>query len=118
MRLKGKLYSLGLILCVQTVTAQLRLQNERLQLEWTKQPDGYQLATIRTDGQTLSNPSGKYLLLYSAGKPDSIPNLQLANTHPGGFSLADYRYLVKNWEDNLRPVNMNTAGIPETRNRG
>jgi len=112
MRSKGILYSMVLLLFVQTVSAQLRLQNEKIQLEWTKQKDGYQLSAIRTDGKTLLNPSGQYLLLYSADKPDSIPNMELANTHPGGFSLADYRYLVKNWEDNLRPVNMNTAGIP------
>ncbi|WP_261387751.1 glycerophosphoryl diester phosphodiesterase [Chitinophaga pinensis] len=103
---------MALILCVQTVSAQLKLQNEKLLLEWTRAKDGYQLAGIRTDGKTLLHPSGKYLLLYSADKPDSIPDMQLANTHPGGFSLADYRYLVKNWEDNLRPVNMNTAGTP------
>jgi len=90
--------------------AQERLQNGRLLLEWKQTGEGYRLQQLAVGGRQLPQPSGEYLVLYSAGKPDSLPDLRLAATHPGGFSLKEYTYLTKNWERNISPVAMNTAG--------
>ncbi|PSL25827.1 glycerophosphoryl diester phosphodiesterase [Chitinophaga ginsengisoli] len=106
------LYSVIIFFCGQRVSAQQRLQNGKLLLEWSHTKDGYRLNGLSIDGRKLGNLSGEYLLLYSAGKPDSTPDLRYADTHPGGFSLKEYNYLVRNWESNLRPVSMNTAGTP------
>jgi hypothetical protein len=105
-------YSVTALFFGQRIYAQQRLQNDRLSLEWKQTKAGYQLTGLSTEGKALAVPSGEYLLLYSAGKPDSIPDLRYANTHPGGFSLKEYNYLVRNWENNLSPVSMNTAGTP------
>jgi hypothetical protein len=101
-----------MLLSGKALLAQQRLQNDKLLLEWKDSEEGYKLDVLRTGGQVLSQPSGEYLLLYSATKPDSVPDLRLADSHPGGFSLKEYNYLVRNWESNLRPVSMNTAGTP------
>ncbi|MBV7532529.1 glycerophosphoryl diester phosphodiesterase [Chitinophaga sp. sic0106] len=90
--------------------AQQRLQNNRLLLEWKQTNQGYQLQHITAGGRQLSQPSGEYLVIYSADKPDTVPDMRLADSHPGGFPLKDYIYLTKNWERNLGPVAMNTAG--------
>ncbi|NIG55318.1 glycerophosphoryl diester phosphodiesterase [Chitinophaga sp. Cy-1792] len=107
--MRNCLLLLSLLIC-PGVFAQQRLQNEQLTLEWKQTSRGYQLQRIVASGQSLPQPSGEYLVIYSAGKPDSIPDLHLADGHPGGFSLKDYIYLTKNWENNLSPVAMNTAG--------
>lgn len=112
MRWKVMFYSMMMIFCEQRICAQQRLQNDKLMLEWAHTKEGYRLTELSINGRGMNNLSGEYLLLYSAGKPDSMPDLRYADTHPGGFSLKEYKYLVHTWESNLSPVSMNTAGTP------
>lgn len=105
-------YSVTALFFGQHIYAQQRLQNDKLLLEWKQTKEGYRLNRLSTDGKTVAAPLGEYLLLHSAGKPDSTPDLRLADTHPGDFSLKEYNYLVRNWQNNLTPVSMNTAGTP------
>lgn len=106
---------MSLLSFLQPVLAQQReLKNERLTLQWTKTREGYRLSDIKVSDHgtfiSLDHPSGQYNILYSAEKPDSIADMTYGDSHPGGFSLKKYTYLERQWENNLKPVNMNTAG--------
>ncbi|HJT73079.1 MAG TPA: hypothetical protein VJ720_03650, partial [Chitinophaga sp.] len=104
------------VVCLQPAKAQQQpvLQNDRLALKWERSANGYRLSEIKVKdkGQyiTLDNPSGQYNLLYAAEAPGKKGDTTYVNSHPGGFSLEDYKYLTRQWDENLGPVNMNTAG--------
>ncbi|PWV57009.1 glycerophosphoryl diester phosphodiesterase [Chitinophaga sp. S165] len=109
MRWTAVVYSVTALFFSQGTYAQ-RLQNDKLSLEWYRSRKGYEISLLTTDGKALAAPSGEYRVLYSSRKPGTDPDLRYADTHPGGFSLKEYKYLVRTWENNLSPVSMNTAG--------
>jgi len=92
----------------QVVCAQQRLQNDQLTLEWKHAKDGYRITSLSIGGRALPQPSGEYLLLYSATRPDSIPAIQDQKIRV----MDEYKYLVNRWQQNLSPVSMNTTGTP------
>ncbi|MBD0255486.1 MAG: glycoside hydrolase family 127 protein [Cytophagales bacterium] len=90
------------------------LANAGLRVAWQKKGGGYRITRLTaTDGgkeTALDLPSGEYTVLYSAGKPDSLPLFDQVGDHAKNFPEPIYKYITKTWHDNLKPVPMNTAG--------
>lgn len=89
------------------------LENRDMRLKWEKTPAGYALAeiTLTPDAEAISlhHTQGSYIGLYSPGKPDTTVNTGLFD-EAKGHVFDDYKYIVKRWVDNFRPVPLNTAG--------
>ncbi len=90
------------------------LANANLRVEWQKKGSGYHISRIALaeGGKTteMPLPSGEYTVLYSAGKPDSLPLSDQVGEHAKNFPEPIYRYITGTWQSNLKPVPMNTAG--------
>ncbi|MGK6350122.1 glycerophosphoryl diester phosphodiesterase [Parapedobacter sp. DT-150] len=107
------------IIFMQSISASLhaqsdvRLENQHLRLQWERTPDGYVLAEItinpKNEPLTLDHPQGGYVGLYSQDKPDTTVNTKVMK-EAQGHVFDDYKYIVKRWRDNFRPVPLNTAG--------
>jgi hypothetical protein len=106
----------GWVLVAAPVHAQrnVALANPALRVEWAKKGNGYRIVRVAvaegSRATEMNLPSGEYTILYSAGKPDSLPLFDQVDEHARTFPEPIYKYITKTWQDNLRPVPMNTAG--------
>src|SRR5688500_3561731 len=111
-----KWFSIVLLFCVQPGTAQqaLQLQNKNISLKWKQTAKGFQVSQVAawSNGkfQPLQHPSGEFTLLYSEQKPDTASLINTLGKEVQEFPGSSYKYIIRTWRDNLRPVPMNTAG--------
>ncbi|MBO9562451.1 MAG: hypothetical protein J7621_06730 [Niastella sp.] len=100
----------------QTVTGtKATLASPTLQLNWTKNNNGWQLQKLAvkkgTQWISLSGTSGEYTVLFSKQKPDTIPQpIYDAAGKQVIFPESHYRYTIPVWAEATTPVAMNTAG--------
>lgn len=89
------------------------LENQHIKLKWSNSTNGYKLSEIVLNPSghpiSISNLDGNYISLYSKNKPDTNLNAQLF-TDAKGYVFDKYKYIIKRWFDNFRPVAVNTAG--------
>lgn len=108
--------SIVLLCCIQPVMAQqtLQLKNKNIFLKWQQTAKGFQLSQIAawSNGkfQPLQHPSGEFTLLYSEQRPDTASLINILGKEVQAFPGSSYKYIIRTWRDNLRPVPMNTAG--------
>jgi len=105
--------SLILLLLVACEKKEVMLGNDRLQIRWQQQRDGWHVAAVQVKAnngwESVGAPAGSYTLLYSATKPDSTP--VLFNTNTGvPFPEPAYHYQQDYWKAATSPVSLNTAG--------
>src|SRR5688500_228049 len=111
-----KWFSIVLLFCAQSVMAQqsLQLQNKNISLKWKQTAKGFQLSQVAawSNGkfQPLQHPSGEFTLLYSEQTPDTASLINTLGKEVQVFPGSSYKYIIRTWRDNLRPVPMNTAG--------
>jgi hypothetical protein len=118
-----RLLSVTLLVALAGCTSALRnentsgtvaLENEAVKVQWQQENGGWKIQSIQAytgqDWEPLRNVSGEYTLLYSAQKPDSIPDRSGLDSLAANFPEPIYKYVINTWEDNIRPVPMNTAG--------
>lgn len=111
-----KWFTLTWVFCTQSSMAQqsLQLQNKSISLQWKQTAEGFQLSQVAawSNGrfQPLQHPSGEFTLLYSEQKPDTASLINALGTEVQAFPGPSYKYIVRTWRDNLRPVPMNAAG--------
>jgi len=111
-----KWFSIVLLFCVQSVMAQqtLQLKNKNIFLKWQQTAKGFQLSQIAawSNGkfEPLQHPSGEFTLLYSEQPPDTASLINTLSKEVQAFPGSSYKYIIRTWRDNLRPVPMNTAG--------
>lgn len=90
------------------------LKNGNILVQWKKSASGYVISQISTTGKagssTLAHPSGEYTLLFSETSPDTVSLVNSVSKEVSAFPDTVYKYIVKTWRDNLRPVPMNRAG--------
>jgi hypothetical protein len=93
---------------------QIELHNKNIAIKWKQSANGYQLSQVGVYSQgrfiPLQRPSGEYTLLYSEQVPDTVSSIRTQSREVQAFPGASYKYIVNTWNDNLRPVPMNTAG--------
>ncbi|WP_343304026.1 glycerophosphoryl diester phosphodiesterase [Chitinophaga niabensis] len=89
-----------------SASAQVSLKSNALQLQWTKNTDGWKINQLAVKNKstwvTLPAPSGEYTLLYTEKLPDSTFN--------NNFPERQYHYIIPLWNALIQPVPMNTAG--------
>lgn len=103
--------NLMLLSLVGFAQSDVKLENDQLQLQWTKTAQGYRLnQLILKDGQhkdSVMNTLGEYTILFSSDKPDSSN----ANDQIYRVDLFKaYPHNLKMWKEALQPVPLNTAG--------
>jgi hypothetical protein len=101
-------YAVLVISCQQPV----QLQNDQLTIKWSGGDEAkISEIIVQTDSNQSSRvtPSGEYTLLYSQGKPDSIPTIFKTVT---GISFPEpiFKYQIDHWKRSTSPVTLNTAG--------
>ncbi len=103
------------ICCVGQSSKTTFFKNNSLQIAW-QQPAGQEIKVqsvkIFYDNkwQEVGVPSGEYTLLYSPGKPDSIPAEVIRSKTGADFPGVEYHYQKDVWKESTSPVAMNTAG--------
>jgi hypothetical protein len=90
----------------------VQLQNDQLTIKWSGNDEAkIDEIVIQTDSNrsSLATPSGEYTLLYSKGRPDSIPTIFKTVT---GVSFPEpiFKYQIEHWKRSTSPVTLNTAG--------
>src|SRR5690606_32349395 len=89
------------------------LENQALSIKWKDTPTGYKLSeiTLTPDGNALSIPNveGTYISLFSGKKPGTAIDSSLFEAAQGHV-FDEYKYIRSRWENNFRPVPLNTAG--------
>jgi hypothetical protein len=102
--------ALGMPGCQQQ---EVNLTNNRLQLQWKEEADGWHVASVQVRvnnaWQNVGKPDGHYTFLYSAQKPDSTPTLFSTSTGVQ-FPEPVYKYQQDFWKEATAPVSLNTAG--------
>ncbi|HEY0946870.1 MAG TPA: glycerophosphoryl diester phosphodiesterase [Opitutaceae bacterium] len=98
--------------------SEVTLRDSATRLEWTRQADGWRLASVvvRTpEGEFPAGaPVGSYTLLYSREKPDATPVPFHLPGHQEPFPEPAYIYNTKKWADATVPVALNQAGEAHT----
>ena len=89
----------------------VRLQGDRVALEWRDTGAGYVLTAVQADGHDLEPAMYQHRLLFSAQKPSTEP-MALYDTlgRETVFPEPQYRYIIATWQQNLTPVALNRAG--------
>lgn len=94
--------------------APLQLYNKNLRLSWQHNSNGWVLEkvefNVKNTWKALVKPSGEHTLLYSAAKPDSVPQENFKTITGENFPDPLYKYQVGTWKQSILPVPMNTAG--------
>ncbi|SIO51586.1 glycerophosphoryl diester phosphodiesterase [Chitinophaga niabensis] len=89
-----------------SASAQVSLKSNALQLQWTKNTEGWKINQLSVKNKNtwvaLPAPSGEYTLLYTEKLPDSTFN--------NSFPEQQYHYIIPLWKALIQPVPMNTAG--------
>lgn len=112
---KQWLFILPMILA-QSILAQqaLEMHNKNIAIKWKQTASGFQLSEVGVYSKgrliPLQHPSGEYTLLYSEQAPDTVSTSGRQSKEVQAFPGASYKYILNTWNDNLRPVAMNTAG--------
>src|ERR1044072_3506375 len=85
----------------------IKLANSHLRLSWQNSQSGWFLDKVellmKGKWQTVDKPSGEYTLLYSAEKPDSIPNEHFKTVTNENFPDPVYKYQVNTWNQSILP---------------
>lgn len=102
--------SAALCLCMG-ISAQVRLTNDMLDIEWSRLGNGYAISRVSVDGTALPTAKYGHRILYSSEKP-SVEPMKTYDASGREISFPDpqYRYIIATWEQNNTPVALNRAG--------
>lgn len=92
----------------------IRLENDRLRIEWTKGSEGWKITTcqvlVNKKWVAVNQPSGEYTLLYSETKPPTDPDQVFKTITGTTWPDPAYTYQIGIWKEATSPVSLNTAG--------